>query len=51
MGNDASDYTLNIKDYNSDISTVGDSLYYHDGMKFSAPDRDNDILALTDCTD
>ena len=41
VGAEDSDYTLSVSGYQS-ASTAGDSLTYHNGQKFSTPDRDND---------
>ena len=41
VGDEDSDYTLSVSGYQSD-STAGDSLTYHNGQRFSTPDRDND---------
>ena len=43
VGDEDSDYTLSVSGYQS-ASTAGDSLtYYHNGQRFSTPDRDNDV--------
>ena len=47
VGDEDSDYTLSVSGYQS-ASTAGDSLtihngYYHNGRRFSTPDRDNDV--------
>ncbi|XP_078615414.1 microfibril-associated glycoprotein 4-like [Branchiostoma floridae x Branchiostoma japonicum] len=39
IGDESTDYTLHIGGYSGD---AGDSMDYHNGMKFSAMDRDND---------
>ncbi|XP_078314175.1 microfibril-associated glycoprotein 4-like [Crassostrea virginica] len=39
VGNEASKYKLNVSGFKGNI---GDSLTFHNGMKFSAPDQDND---------
>ena len=39
VGNSGTNYRLNIAGY---TGTAGDSLAYHNGMQFSAKDRDND---------
>merc|ERR1719436_1717831 len=36
------DYTLSISGFNSSSSTLGNSMGYHNGMKFSTKDRDQD---------
>ena len=44
VGDEDSDYTLSVSGYQS-ASTAGDSLTYaayHNGQRFSTPDRDND---------
>ena len=41
VGDEDSDYTLSVSG-NQSASTAGDSLTYHDGQRFSTPDRDND---------
>ena len=41
VGAEDSDYTLSVLGYQS-ASTAGDSLIYHNGQRFSTPDRDND---------
>ena len=41
VGDEASDYTLSVSGYQS-ASTAGDSLTYHNGQRFSTPDREND---------
>jgi len=38
------DYTLSVSDFNASLSTLGDSLNYHNGMKFSAKDKDQDAV-------
>ena len=42
VGDEDSDYTLSVSGYQS-ASTAGDSLTYHNGQRFSTPDRDNDM--------
>ena len=46
VGDEDSDYTLSVSGYQS-ASTAGDSLTavngYHNGQRFSTPDRDNDV--------
>ena len=44
VGDEDSDYTLSVSGYQS-ASTAGDSLTYHNGQKFSTPDRDNDVTS------
>ena len=41
VGDDISEYKLYVAGY-LDASTAGDSLTYHNGMRFSTSDRDND---------
>ena len=41
VGAEDSDYTLSVSGYQS-ASPAGDSLTYHNGQRFSTPDRDND---------
>ena len=41
VGDEDSNYTLSVSGYQS-ASTAGDSLAYHNGQRFSTPDRDND---------
>ena len=45
VGDEDSDYTLSVSGYQS-ASTAGDSLTYHNGQRFSTPDRDNDVHTL-----
>ena len=40
ISNEGDGYRLTIEDYHGD---AGDSLYQHNGMMFSTPDRDNDV--------
>uniref|UniRef100_A0ABM0GYT3 Fibrinogen C domain-containing protein 1-like n=1 Tax=Saccoglossus kowalevskii TaxID=10224 RepID=A0ABM0GYT3_SACKO len=40
IGNEESKYTLSIGEYSG---TAGDSMSYHDGMKFSTKDQDHDL--------
>ena len=46
IGNSTTDYTLHVSGYNG---TAGDSLAYHNLMKFSTKDNDNDILTGGNC--
>ena len=46
MGNADSRYTLHISDYSG---TAGDALKYHNGMKFTTKDRDNDVHTRVNC--
>ncbi|XP_035696403.1 angiopoietin-related protein 1-like [Branchiostoma floridae] len=46
IGDESSDYTLHIGGYSGD---AGDSMEYHNGMKFSATDRDNDESSTYHC--
>ena len=48
VGDEDSDYTLSVSGYQS-ASTAGDSLAYHNGQRFSTPDRDNDVLSSNNC--
>ena len=42
VGDEDSNYTLSVSGYQS-ANTAGDSLAYHNGQRFSTPDRDNDV--------
>ena len=42
VGDEDSDYILSVSGYQS-ANTAGDSLTYHNGQRFSTPDRDNDV--------
>ena len=44
VGDEDSDYTLSMSGYQS-ASTAGDALTYHNGQRFSTPDRDNDVTS------
>ncbi|XP_019859952.1 PREDICTED: ficolin-1-like isoform X1 [Amphimedon queenslandica] len=46
VGNAASKYKLTVTGYKG---TAGDSLSYHNGMKFSTRDQDNDLGRSEDC--
>ncbi|XP_019614166.1 PREDICTED: fibrinogen-like protein 1 isoform X3 [Branchiostoma belcheri] len=46
IGDESTDYTLNIGGYSGD---AGDSISYHNGMKFSARDVDNDGWSGVHC--
>ena len=48
VGNETSKYTLTVGEYSG---TAGDSLAYHDSMKFTTRDRDNDNHGSIQCTD
>ena len=52
VGDEDSDYILSVSGYQS-ASTAGDSLTpdngYHNGQRFSTPDRDNDAWGLDHC--
>ena len=45
VGDEDSDYTLSVSGYQS-ASTAGDALTYHNGERFSTPDRDNDVSSV-----
>ena len=46
VGNSASKYTLSVSGYSGNLY---DSLSYHNGMKFSTPDQDNDNWGWSSC--
>ena len=46
VGDEDSDYTLSVSGYQS-ASTAGDSLTYHNGQRFSTPDRVYTVLCRT----
>ena len=48
VGDEDSDYILSVSGYQS-ASTARDSLAYHNGQKFSTPDRDNDAHCCVHC--
>ena len=51
IGDEDSDYTLSVSGYQS-ASTAGDSLTYaayHNGQRFSTPDRENDAYDFGHC--
>ena len=43
VGDAASDYTLSVTSVHSGDEAIHNSLNFHSGMRFSTPDRDNDI--------
>ena len=43
VASESEKYKLTIGRYTSD-SQAGDALKWHNGMRFSTPDRDNDVL-------
>ena len=46
VGNESQGYCLHVDGYSGN---AGDALKYHDGMKFSTYDRDNDKYAQGNC--
>ncbi|XP_061176260.1 fibrinogen-like protein A [Saccostrea echinata] len=46
IGNEADKYRLTVSGYNG---TAGDSLAWHNGMKFSTKDQDNDNWSSSNC--
>ncbi|XP_066297113.1 microfibril-associated glycoprotein 4-like isoform X3 [Branchiostoma lanceolatum] len=46
LGDESTDYTLNIGGYSGN---AGDAIIYHNGMKFSARDVDNDFDSIDHC--
>merc|ERR550534_2154449 len=42
-------YELSVSGFNAGLSTPGDSLAYHNGMKFSAKDKDQDAHSSLNC--
>ena len=46
IGDASSQYAIFVDGYSGD---AGDSLTYHNGMKFSTPDRENDIWTGGNC--
>ena len=48
VGNESSKYILNVTGYSG---TAGDSLAYHNSMKFTTLDRDNDNHGSLQCAD
>lgn len=42
VGNEASGYRLTVRGFDKVPSTAGDSMAFHNNMKFSTPDRDQD---------
>jgi len=42
-------YELSVSGFNASLSTLGDSLAYHNGMKFSAKDKDQDPHSSYNC--
>ncbi|XP_071838682.1 techylectin-5B-like [Apostichopus japonicus] len=49
VGDSATRYQLQIGDYDSDFSTAGDSLSYHNRSPFTTPDFDNDQATSGNC--
>ena len=47
VGNSGTNYKINIAGY---TGTAGDALAYHNGMKFSTKDRDNDQHTSLNCS-
>ena len=48
IGSSSTQYTLTVSGY-SGSGTAGDCLTYHNGMKFSTKDKDNDAWSGTSC--
>jgi len=42
-------YELSVSGFNAGLSTIGDSLAFHNGMKFSTKDKDQDTLGSNNC--
>jgi len=43
-------YVVAVESFNDTLSTLGDSMAYHNGMKFSTKDRDRDLLSSYHCS-
>jgi len=50
VANSTYNYQLTIGDFNSEASTAGDALYYHNGAKFSTLDEDHDTWGSNSCS-
>ena len=47
VGNESTMFTLSVSGFNG--SVTGDAMNYHNGLKFSTKDRDNDVWSSTHC--